>query len=172
MAAAWLGGWGRAACSSPTVGERPASKPEKESPMGDDTPAETAGLQAMRSYYENYPEVLKSYGMLVKYRPDVLDGYLTLRRAAFNDGPDSTLPLKVKELIVIAIECALMKTNPPPVGHAHRAIDAGATVEEIAEAVALCIPLTGMVTYQESGRFVIEAAEAYARERAERQDQA
>src|SRR5216117_4156043 len=119
----------------------------------------------MKSYYENYPEVLKSYEMLVKYAPDVLDGYLTMRRAAFADDAEHVLPLKVKELIVIAVECALRKTNPPPLGHARRAIDAGATLQEIAEAVAICIPITGMMTYQESGQFVLKEAERYLAER-------
>jgi len=109
--------------------------------------------------------VLKSYEGLIKYAPNVLDGYLTFRQAAFESGPESALPLKVKELIVIAVQCALRKTNPPPVGHARRAIDAGATLQEIAEAVALIIPITGMMTYQESGQHVIEAAEKYLQER-------
>lgn len=125
------------------------------------------GLEKMGRYYENYPEVLQSFELLIKYRPEVLDGYLALRQAAFNTGPDAALSPKIKELVIIAIECARTKTNPPPVGHARRAIDAGATLQEIAEVVSLCIPIAGMLTYQESGRHVLAAAEEHARKLAE-----
>jgi alkylhydroperoxidase/carboxymuconolactone decarboxylase family protein YurZ len=110
-------------------------------------------------YYRQHPAVLAGFGALTRHRPEVIDGYLALRRAAFNVGPSAALSPKVKELIVIAIECALRKSNPPPTGHARRAVEAGASIEEIAETVGLCIPLAGMITYQESGRFAIEAAE-------------
>lgn len=117
----------------------------------------SANYQA--SYYKQHPEVLLGFGGLAKYRPEVIEGYLTLRRAAFNVGPGAALSPKFKELVIIAMECAMMKTNPPPTGHARRAVEAGASIEEIAEVVALCIPIAGMMSYQESGKFVLEAAE-------------
>ena len=52
---------------------------------------------------------------------------MTLRQAAFNIGEDAALSPKVKELIILAIEMARTKTNPPPVGHAIKAVDSGAT---------------------------------------------
>jgi alkylhydroperoxidase/carboxymuconolactone decarboxylase family protein YurZ len=128
--------------------------PEPASAAGDDP---SAAYQA--AYYQQHPEVLQGFAGLAKYRPAVIDGYLTLRRAAFNVGPDAALSPKMKELVIIGMECAMMKTNPPPTGHARRAVEAGASIEEIAEVVALCIPIAGMMSYQEAGRFVIEAAE-------------
>jgi alkylhydroperoxidase/carboxymuconolactone decarboxylase family protein YurZ len=115
-------------------------------------------------YYRQHPEVLEGFAALARHRPEVIEGYLALRRAAFNVGSEAALSPKVKELIILAMECALRKSNPPPTGHARRAVEAGATIEEIAEAVGLCIPIAGMITYQESGRFVIEAAEERLRE--------
>lgn len=111
-----------------------------------------------RNYYKS-PEVLKDFELLSRYRPEVFDGYMNLRQAAFNTGENAALPAKVKELIILAIEIARTKTNPPPVGHTIKAVDAGATPAEIAEVAGLCIMIGGMLTYQEAGRFVLRAAE-------------
>jgi alkylhydroperoxidase/carboxymuconolactone decarboxylase family protein YurZ len=116
-----------------------------------------------RGYYKN-PEVLKDFELLARYRPEVVEGYMTLRQAAFNVGDEAALSPKVKELIILAIEMARTKTNPPPVGHAVKAVDSGATPMEIAEVASLCILIGGMLTYQESGRYVLRAAEERYRE--------
>jgi alkylhydroperoxidase/carboxymuconolactone decarboxylase family protein YurZ len=101
------------------------------------------------------------YEILSRYRPEVLHGYITLRKAAKNN-PRAVLPDHIRELIIVAIECARTKVNGPPTGHAIRAIKAGATVEEVAEVVSLCILIGGMLTYQESGKHALRAAEETA----------
>ncbi|MGH2456607.1 MAG: carboxymuconolactone decarboxylase family protein [Candidatus Limnocylindria bacterium] len=111
-----------------------------------------------RDYYQN-PEVIADFELLARYRPEVFGGYITLRQAAFNRGPDAALTPREKELVILAIEIARTKVNPPPVGHARRAIEAGATPADVAEVASLCIMIAGMLTYQESGRFALRAAE-------------
>jgi alkylhydroperoxidase/carboxymuconolactone decarboxylase family protein YurZ len=111
-----------------------------------------------KDYYQN-PQVISDYELLARYRPEVFHGYITLRRAAFNEEETAALTPKMKELIILAIEIARTKTNPPPVGHAKRAVDSGATPAEIAEVASLCILIGGMLTYQESGRHALRAAE-------------
>ena len=101
------------------------------------------------------------YELLARYRPEVLNGYITLRRAA-KSNPGSSLTDAMKELIIVAIECARTKVNGPPTGHAIRAIHAGATVAQVAETVSLCILIGGMLTYQESGKHALRAAEETA----------
>ena len=117
-----------------------------------------------KDYYKN-PQVIDDYELLSRYRPEVFHGYITLRRAAFNDEPGAALTPKMKELIILAIEIARTKTNPPPVGHAKRAVESGATPAEIAEVASLCILIGGMLTYQESGRHALRAAEELYREK-------
>jgi len=113
-----------------------------------------------RGYYEN----VDHYELLARYRPEVVHGYMTLRQAAFNTGEGAALSERYKELAILAIEIGRCKTNPPPVGHARKAIDAGATPSEVAEIVSLCIMIGGMLTYREAGRFALqEAEEHYAR---------
>lgn len=111
-----------------------------------------------RNYYQN-PEVITDFELLARYRPEVFGGYITLRQAAFNRGPDAALTPREKELIILAIEIARTKVNPPPVGHAKRAIEAGATPADVAEVASLCIMIAGMLSYQEAGRHALRAAE-------------
>jgi alkylhydroperoxidase/carboxymuconolactone decarboxylase family protein YurZ len=110
------------------------------------------------------PESVANFELLAKYRPEVFESYIALRQAAYNEGARGALPLKVKELIVLAIEITRLKTSPPPVNHAKQAVDAGATPAEIAEVISLCVLLGGMVTWAESGRHVLQAAEERHRE--------
>jgi alkylhydroperoxidase/carboxymuconolactone decarboxylase family protein YurZ len=102
--------------------------------------------------------------MLAEFRPDVVEGYLHLRRAARDSEVPGGLTARERELVILAIECARMKTNPPPVRHARHAIEAGATPMEIADVVSLCIMISGMLSYAESGRYVLKAAIERARE--------
>lgn len=120
-----------------------------------------------KDYYKN-PEVIADFELLARYRPEVFGAYITLRQAAFNTGPEAALTPREKELIILAIEIARTKVNPPPVGHAKRAIEAGATPADVAEVASLCIMISGMLSYQESGRFALRAAEEhYAKLQAE-----
>ncbi len=102
---------------------------------------------------------LDSYELLAKYRPEVVHGYMTLRQAAFNVGEDAALSPKTKELVILAIEIARQMSAPPPVGHAVKAIEAGATPAEVAEVASLCLLIGGMLTYQQAGKHALRAAE-------------
>ena len=130
--------------------------------MPDDAKTITRDLDAAWAYAHEYyggGEVIRDFELLAKYRPEVFCGYIGLRQAAFNTGSGAALEPKLKELIILAIEVARTKTNPPPVGHARHAIDSGATPAEVAEVLSLCILIGGMLTYQESGRQALRAAE-------------
>lgn len=132
-------------------------------PAGKIGEAEMAEAWAYAEDYYKNPQVMSDYELLARYRPEVFHGYITLRRAAFNEEETAALSPKMKELVILAIEIARTKTNPPPVGHAKRAIASGATPAEVAEVASLCILIGGMLTYQESGRHALRAAEeAYA----------
>ena len=134
--------------------------------MPDDTQAAAleAAWEYARGYYKD-KRVVASFDSLARHNPAAFIGYMTLRRGIFDEPSDGALSLKNKELIILAIECALKKTNPPPLGHTRRAVAAGASVQEIAEVVSICIMISGMLTYQESGRFVLEEAERLVRVR-------
>ncbi len=119
-----------------------------------------AALQYARDYYKD-KAIVAEFERLAKYCPEVAIGYLTLRKGAFKEPPEGALPLKYKELLAVAIECARIM---PSDYHARKAVEAGATPHEVAEVVSLNIQLGGMVTYMHSGRFALKAAEEQAKE--------
>jgi alkylhydroperoxidase/carboxymuconolactone decarboxylase family protein YurZ len=122
------------------------------------SPDLTDAWRYAENYYKN-PEVIADFELLARYRPEVFAGYIGLRQAAFNTDEAASLTAREKELIILAIEIARTKVNPPPVGHAKRAIEAGATPADVAEVASLCIMIAGMLSYQEAGRYALRAAE-------------
>jgi alkylhydroperoxidase/carboxymuconolactone decarboxylase family protein YurZ len=115
------------------------------------------------SYYTD-ADTVESFRLLVKHRPGVVRGYTDLRRDLF-EGEDQAIPGKYKELIIIAMECIARKVNPAPLFHARKAVDAGASLAEITEAVCLALMIGGMITYQEAGQHVLKEAERYLAEK-------
>lgn len=120
----------------------------------------------VQNYY-NDAEIAESFRILAQFRPDVVKAYIDMRSSLFRDPPSGALPQKYKELVIIAMECMAPKVNPPPTFHAQKAVDAGATLEEIAEVVSMAIMIGGMITYQEAGRFVLKEAEHHLNLKAE-----
>jgi alkylhydroperoxidase/carboxymuconolactone decarboxylase family protein YurZ len=121
----------------------------------------SAAWDYARGYYQD-PDVERDFEQLAHYQPDVFASYMAMRKGLFQEPPNGALDRKTKELVILGIECIARKTNPPPVGHTRKAIEAGATPEEVSEVVGLCIMLGGMITYRESGRFVLREAIEHA----------
>lgn len=96
--------------------------------------------------------VPESVKMLERYSPGAMEGFYRLRRATT---VESSLPKKVRELIIVAIESALRKD---PSEHAKYAVEAGATPQEVHDAVALSLWLAGMPAYH-AGMLGVRAAE-------------
>jgi alkylhydroperoxidase/carboxymuconolactone decarboxylase family protein YurZ len=68
------------------------------------------------------------------------------------------IPIRYKELIMVAVEAATGR-GEKGISHARKAIRADATLHEVYEALAICIYLTGMATWVDSGKFCLQAAE-------------
>jgi len=98
---------------------------------------------------------------LERYNPDALEAFYLLRKATLKEPPEGTLSKKVQELIIIAVESALKKDA---LGHARIAVDAGATPQEIHDAVGICLWLAGMPAYHHGLR-AVQAAEDYLAEK-------
>ncbi len=99
-----------------------------------------------------------SIAMLERYSPGAMEGFYRLRRATTIE---SSLPKKVRELIIVAVEAALKRD---PTGHARIAVEAGASPQEIHDAVALVLWLAGMPAYHH-GMVAVAAAEQHATRR-------
>lgn len=98
---------------------------------------------------------------LERYNPDALEAFFLLRKATLKEPPEGTLSKKVQELIIIAVESALKKDA---IGHARIAVDAGATPQEIHDAVGIVLWLAGMPAYHHGMR-AVAAAEEYLKEK-------
>jgi alkylhydroperoxidase/carboxymuconolactone decarboxylase family protein YurZ len=73
----------------------------------------------------------------------------------------------MRELIIVAVETALRKD---PSGHARLAVEAGASPQEIHDAVLMCLWLAGMPAYHEGMKAVAAAEEHAAKTREARAD--
>jgi len=126
--------------------------------MEDSEKAMNEAREYWDSYYGIRPE---QYERLGKYNPDIMASWTKFRSTTWKvPGEGGHLPFKFKELLAVGIEVAQCKQH---VGHVERAIDGGATVDEIAEVLGICIMLGGMMTYETGGRDVLKRAEAHAK---------
>jgi len=110
--------------------------------------------------------ILEDFALLNDYVPDAFHGYMQLRQGAFDVGHEAALDERTKELILVALGLASRKTNPPPLGHTRKALQAGASVAQIAELVALSIMYCGIISFDEGGRHILRAAAEYAADQA------
>ncbi len=120
-------------------------------------------LEAIRTYSKQvYGQVLEPFELLGRYRPDVLVDWMKLRKGIFeSQNEKGGLSLREIELISIAVEIIGKKPNPDR--HVMRAIEAGATVQQVADVVSVCIVLGGMMSYMVSGQNALKVAENHAK---------
>lgn len=110
---------------------------------------------------DTYGRIPDSFAVIDRYSPETLDAVLSFRTTLIpteHAQAKSTLPAKTKELIVIALEVAAGRGEKGK-SHARKAIRNGATPAEVYEAVSLCIYLSGMMTWVDSGADAVRAAE-------------
>jgi alkylhydroperoxidase/carboxymuconolactone decarboxylase family protein YurZ len=127
-------------------------------------------MENAREYCTQYfGSVMSQHELLGRYYPECLEKWMEARQSLFKDPPEGALTQREKELICVAIEIAGRKPN---VGfHTKKAMDEGATVQEIAEIGGICILLAGMVSFVESGQHALKVAEEYAKVLADRKKQ-
>ena len=108
---------------------------------------------------EKFGRIHPVFEHMEKYNPEILKGFITIRKATLPPkGVSSTIPEKMKELIIIAVEVALGRGEKGK-SHARRAVRLGATPQEVHEAVSLVIWLAGWATYVDGGMDAVKAAE-------------
>ncbi|MFC1917712.1 carboxymuconolactone decarboxylase family protein [Chloroflexota bacterium] len=118
----------------------------------------------IREYVRNafHRELPDMWEKLAKVAPRVLDGYMRIRESLVTTGPGSSIPKRLVELRVVCTDTSSPFTRGESPDHARAAIRAGATVEEVVEAVALTMIEGGIPVYKTSGLECIEAAEEEA----------
>jgi AhpD family alkylhydroperoxidase len=98
----------------------------------------------------------KDMGKLHQLLPDTFKGFNTLFSSVMKDG---ALPLKTKELIALAVGCAV-RCEPCISLHVKKCLDAGATKEEILEAASVTVMMQGGPSFTYLPK-VLQALEAF-----------
>jgi AhpD family alkylhydroperoxidase len=101
------------------------------------------------TYPERYARLQRQFGRMGRAIPDEMAGFGQLHRAAVADG---ALPAKMRELIALAIGIAA-HCEGCIAYHVHDALGAGATEEEVLDAIGVAVMMGG-------GPGAIYAAEA------------
>ncbi|CUH78252.1 carboxymuconolactone decarboxylase family protein [Tropicibacter naphthalenivorans] len=91
------------------------------------------------SFKEKFAETRNNLRGLRKAIPDTFAGFVSLEQAA---SPDGALTHKEKEMIALGIAVAL-RCEDCIISHVGAAIRAGATREEVAEALGTAIQMSG-----------------------------
>mgnify|MGYP006288164685 CR=1 FL=1 len=94
---------------------------------------------AVESYPKLFEKVQNSMGEYGEANPDIMDGFRKLHKAA---ATDSALSAKVKELIALAIGITV-RCDGCIAFHVHDALEAGASKEEIVDAIGVAILMGG-----------------------------
>jgi len=94
---------------------------------------------SVESYPEFFKKVQRDMGELGKANPDIMAGFTKLHEAA---GTDGALDAKTKELIALAIGIAV-RCDGCIAFHVHDALKAGASEEEIVDAIGVAILMGG-----------------------------
>jgi alkylhydroperoxidase/carboxymuconolactone decarboxylase family protein YurZ len=114
-----------------------------------------------RKYFlETYGLIPESFEVIDRFNPEALDAIAQFRTTIIPSkamGGELLSP-KVKELIVTALEVAAGRGEKGK-SHARKAIRVGATPDEVFEAVSLCIYLSGMMSWVDSGADAVKSAE-------------
>jgi alkylhydroperoxidase/carboxymuconolactone decarboxylase family protein YurZ len=101
--------------------------------------------------------------VLSNYTPEALEGLIQFREG-FMNAPQPALQGKVRHLLFMVLDAAIGNATGGSV-HARLAIDQGASVKEVAEALTLTMMVCGVPTFEMAGKEILKAAEARAKEK-------
>jgi AhpD family alkylhydroperoxidase len=94
---------------------------------------------AHETYPERYDRLQRLFGRLRHSLPEEMAGFAKLHRAAV---ADSALPAKTRELIALGIAIA-SRCDGCIAYHVHDALAAGATSEEVLDAIGVAVMMGG-----------------------------
>jgi alkylhydroperoxidase/carboxymuconolactone decarboxylase family protein YurZ len=102
--------------------------------------------------------------IMARHTPGALDGFVTMRRAILQEPPAGALPRDVKEMLFTILDCVTGEVEGAK-AHARAAIDAGLTLDELAEGFVIAIMVTGITTMCKAGVHAFAAAEQHLGEK-------
>ncbi len=126
-------------------------------------------LEGLREYCMNYyGHRVPSYELMGEYLPGPMLKWIEMRKMIFEEPPIGALTTREKELVALAMELVAHKPKQEKATgaevHAKLAIEAGASVKQVAEVCMMGILLGGMMTYVVSGHNALQSAKDLAKE--------
>ena len=113
--------------------------------VGDAAPAPAFDPVAARAYFTDYfgGEIPQRVALLAERSPSAFEGYALLHRGVLRDG---ALEPKLAELLLCAVNAAELQTTFVEI-HARAARAAGATDDELVDAIVAVIPVGGIAVW-------------------------
>jgi alkylhydroperoxidase/carboxymuconolactone decarboxylase family protein YurZ len=120
--------------------------------------------RAREHFVATLGSVPASVDVLARYAPGALDGYLAFREYAHRTPPEGHLDAATRELLFVALDVAVGHVDAAK-AHAAAAIEAGASVEAITQALVITMMVSGIHTWSQHGHDVVTHAVAMADEK-------
>jgi alkylhydroperoxidase/carboxymuconolactone decarboxylase family protein YurZ len=108
-------------------------------------------------YIETMGEVPPALREFAELAPAAFAGYSAMRAWILREDQEAALPLKYRHLIVAAVDVALGRVDGAE-NHAHAALRAGATADEVSDAMFALVLACGMPAWGHGGREVVALA--------------
>ncbi len=105
----------------------------------------------------------EGYELLGRYLTPIIVDWSQMKKTLFQEPPAGALTLREKELITIGMQMASRFPNMEL--HTRKAMEAGATAQQVAEVASMAILFGGMMTYVISGEKALRIAEDYEKSR-------
>ncbi len=124
-------------------------------------------MASLRDYCNTYfGGMMEHHQLMARHYPECLEHWMRARQSLFKEPPEGALSLREKELVILGLEITARHKDVE--FHTRKAMEAGATAQQIAEVAGICMLLSGMVTFVEAGQRALRAAEEYEKKMKER----
>lgn len=112
----------------------------------------------LKHYQQTLGNIPAPISALMKYDPVSFEGYTMIRKNIMKKPPNGALPVKIKELIFVILDCVVGNLEGAK-NHVRAALKAGLKMEELVEALVQVMMVIGITSWGMVGYKVAEFAE-------------
>jgi alkylhydroperoxidase/carboxymuconolactone decarboxylase family protein YurZ len=123
--------------------------------MGQAQPGDDVITRHMPHYEATMGSLPPGLRQLAEEAPAFFDGYSTMRKWAFRDDAEASLPLKYRHLVCSVLDCAGGNLSGA-INHARAGVRRGLTPDEFRDAAVLLVIANGTPVWGQTARIVVE----------------
>lgn len=120
--------------------------------------------ELLQHYQQTLGNIPPPINALWKYDPVTLEGYTIIRKRIMKKPPEGALPVKIKELIFVLLDCVVGNLEGAK-NHVRAALKVGLTMDELVEALVQVMMVTGISSWGMVGYKVVEFAEKISKKK-------